>query len=81
MRSNPRNRLHRGSPYPGTQRPGEVHRSREAAVGPDHGFPEAENTGSVSYLPYGHSPWTPTQEQGITFTDRQNLMMLESVVR
>jgi hypothetical protein len=35
----------------------------------------------LPYLPYGYSIWTPTQKQGITFTDRHNLMMLESVVR
>ncbi len=81
MRGNSRNRSYRGSSYPGAQRPGEIHRSREAAMGTDHGFPEAENARSVSYLPYGHSIWTLTPKQGITFTDRQNLMMLESVVR
>jgi hypothetical protein len=46
-----------------------------------HGFPQAEDAGTLPYLPYGHSIRTPTETRGITFTDRQNLMILESVVR
>ena len=58
MRSNPRNRAYRGSSYPGAQRPGEIHRSREAAVGTDHGFPGAENPGPYA-IP---ATWTFTMD-------------------
>jgi len=50
-------------------------------MGPDHGRPQTENAGPLPYMPYGYPVWTPTQKQGITFTDRHNLMMLESWVR
>jgi len=47
----------------------------------DHGRPQTENAGPLPYMPYGYPVWTPTQKHGITFTDRHNLMLLESWVR
>ncbi|WP_236601568.1 reverse transcriptase domain-containing protein [Ktedonobacter sp. SOSP1-52] len=37
-----------------------------------------KNTRPLSHLPHGHPTWTPTETRGITYTDRINLMMLES---
>ena len=51
-------------------------------MGPDHGRPPEENACSLPYLSHGHSIWAPTQaQQGITITDRRNLLMLESRMR
>src|SRR6266516_3304575 len=81
MRGNPYDGPDRGASCASTQRPGKVHRPREAAVGSDHGRTQEENAGPLPYLPYGYSTRTPTQTRGITFTNRRNLMMLESPVR
>src|SRR5438105_3694814 len=82
MRGNPHDGPDRGASHPGAQRPGKVPRSREAALGSNHGRTPEENARPLPYLPYGHSTRTPTPtQQGITFTDRRNLMMLESPVR
>jgi transposase len=50
-------------------------------MGPDHGRTPEENAGPLPYLPHGYPTRTPTKTHGITFTDRFNLMMLESWVR
>src|SRR5712691_228425 len=82
MRGNPHDGSDRGPSYTGTERPGQVYRSREAALGSNHGRTPEKNARPLPYLPYGHSTRTPTQtQQGITLTDRRNLMMLESPVR
>src|SRR5947209_20585999 len=82
MRSNPHDGLNRGASHTSFERPGKISRPREAAMGPDYGRTSEENARPLPYLPYGHATWTPTQtQQGITFTDRRNLMMLESPVR
>src|SRR5260370_37479325 len=81
MWGNSHDRQNRGPPHPSTQRPGKVHRPGEAAMGTDHGRPQTHNADPLPYVPYGYPVWTPTQKHGITFTDRNNLMMLESWVR
>src|SRR6266704_6103093 len=82
MRGDPHDGSDRGPSHTGTERPEQVYRAREAALGSNHGRTPEENARPLPYLPYGHSTRTPTQtQQGITFTDRRNLMMLESPVR
>src|SRR6266699_5682716 len=58
MRSNSAHRQNRGSPHPGAQRPGTVHRPRQTQMGESDGSKETQDLGSLSNVSHGHPIWT-----------------------
>src|SRR6266487_1213227 len=79
MRSHQPDRPYRSASHPGTQRSGEISRSRETTMGQTHGSPSPENTGPLSKLSPGHPIRTPAETTAITLMNEETRQYWKAV--